>query len=271
MEEKTEHKLYLVPSPLGEYEPGRVIPAPVLELLCHVGIFVVEELRTVRRYLSKAGLRGKIDSLEFHELNEHTDAATVESYLELFQRGDVALISEAGLPAVADPGAQLVALCHKHGIQVVPFVGPSSLMLALMASGLNGQAFEFCGYLPAKPEQRRSELKRIEKAVSASGRSHIFIETPYRNDSMLSDICSVCADGTLVCVAADITTESEFIRTMSAGQWKKKVAGGFTIGKRPCVYIIGIAPGCGSAERLVGHTDVQHSHRPECPYTKNKR
>ena len=251
--ENITNKLYLVPSPLGDYEPERVIPSPVLELLGSVGIYVVEELRTVRRYLSKAGLRGKIDSLEFHELNEHTDAATVESYLELFQRGDVALISEAGLPAVADPGAQLVSLCQSHGIQVVPFVGPSSLMLALMASGLNGQAFEFCGYLPAKPAERRGRLKSIEKEVSASGRSHIFIETPYRNDAMLSDICSVCGDRTLVCVAADITTSDEFIRTLRVGEWKRKVAGGFQIGKRPCVYIIGVAPGCGAAEKLVHH------------------
>lgn len=248
---ETTHKLYLVPSPLGDYEPGKVIPHPVLELLGSVGIYVVEELRTVRRYLSKAGLRGKINTLEFHELNEHTDAATVESYLELFRRGDVALISEAGLPAVADPGAQLVALCQRHGIQVVPFVGPSSLMLALMASGLNGQAFEFCGYLPAKPAERRTALKSIEKEVSATGKSHIFIETPYRNDAMLSDICAVCGDSTLVCVAADITTGDESIRTLPVLEWKRKVSGGFKIGKCPCVYIIGVAPGCGAAEKLV--------------------
>ncbi len=260
MEDKG-HKLYLVPSPLGDYEPGRVIPAPVLELLGSVGIYVVEELRTVRRYLSKAGLRGRIDSLEFHELNEHTDAATVESYLELFRRGDVALISEAGLPAVADPGAQLVALCQRHGIQVVPFVGPSSLMLALMASGLNGQAFEFCGYLPAKPAERKASLKSIEKDVSSTGRSHIFIETPYRNDAMLADICAVCEESTLVCVAADITTSDEFIKTLPVLEWKRKVGGGFKIWKRPCVYIIGVAPGCGAAEKLVSPGRGEERHR----------
>lgn len=254
-----EHKLYLVPSPLGEYEPERVIPAPVLEQLGSVGIYVVEELRTVRRYLSKAGLRGKIDSLEFHELNEHTDAATVESYLELFRRGDVALISEAGLPAVADPGAQLVALCQSHGIQVVPFVGPSSLMLALMASGLNGQAFEFSGYLPAKTAERSTALKSIEKNVSATCKSHIFIETPYRNDAMLSDICTVCEDSTLVCIAADITTSDEFIRTLPVREWRHKVSSGFKIGKRPCVYIIGVAPECGAAEKLVRKIDDYRS------------
>ena len=160
-----DNKLYLVPAPLGDYEPQMVIPAPVLEKLREIRIFVVEELRTARRYLSQAGLKGHIAELEFHELNEHSDQASVEALAELFERGDVAMISEAGLPAVADPGAKLVALCHRHGIRVVPLVGPSSMMLALMGSGLNGQNFEFCGYLPAKTGERRSRLKDIEKIV----------------------------------------------------------------------------------------------------------
>ena len=144
-------RLYLIPSPLGENDPTEVIPMPVLEALRSFNTFVVEEVRTARRYLSRAGLKGKIGDLKFFELNEHTDAATIEGYLTLFENGnDVALISEAGLPAVADPGAQLVALAHSHDIEVVPAVGPSSLMLALMASGLNGQSFAFCGYIPQK-------------------------------------------------------------------------------------------------------------------------
>ena len=138
-------KLYLIPSPLGENDPAEVIPAPVLESLGRFRTFVVEEVRTARRYLSRAGLRGHISELEFHELNEHTEQATIEGYIKLFDGGnDVALISEAGLPAVADPGAQLVALAHRYGIEVVPFVGPSSLMLALMASGLNGVLWRRC-------------------------------------------------------------------------------------------------------------------------------
>ena len=132
-------KLYLIPSPLGDNDPTEVIPQPVLDTLKGFRTFVVEEIRTARRYLSKAGLKGTIGELEFHELNEHTEQSTVEGYLKLFDNGnDVALISEAGLPAVADPGAQLVALAHRHGIEVVPAVGPSSLMMSLMASGLNG-------------------------------------------------------------------------------------------------------------------------------------
>jgi len=234
MEEKG--KLYLIPSPLGENEPNEVIPAPVLESLAGFKTFVVEEVRTARRYLSKAGLKGHIGELEFHELNEHTDNATIESYVRLFDNGNnVALISEAGLPAVADPGAQLVALCHRKGIEVVPAVGPSSLMLALMSSGLNGQSFAFCGYLPAKTEERRARLKSIEKLSLQARQTQIFIETPYRNDGMFADILSVCNGNTRVCVAANITMPDAYIKTKTVSQWKQSP---ITIGKRPCVFLL---------------------------------
>ena len=229
-------KLYLIPSPLGDNDPTEVIPAPVLESLTGFRKFVVEEIRTARRYLSRAGLKGKIGELEFHELNEHTDAATIESYLRLFEDGsDVALISEAGLPAVADPGAQLVALAHAHGIEVVPAVGPSSLMLALMASGLNGQSFAFCGYIPAKTDERRSKLRTLEKVSSQLKQTQILIETPYRNDSLFADILAVCGPSTKVCVAANITMPDAYIKTKSVAEWKKS---GLTIGKRPCVFLL---------------------------------
>ena len=229
-------KLYLIPSPLGDNDPSEVIPSPVLESLAGFRTFVVEEVRTARRYLSRAGLKGKIGDLEFYELNEHTDNATIEGYLRLFDDGNnVALISEAGLPAVADPGAQLVALAHSHGIEVVPAVGPSSLMLALMASGLNGQSFAFCGYIPAKSDERRSRLRTLEKISGQLRLTLILIETPYRNDSLFADILSVCAPSTRVCVAANITMPDAFIRTMKVAQWKKE---GLIIGKRPCVFLI---------------------------------
>ncbi len=228
--------LYLIPSPLGDNEPSEVIPSTVLDILGHFKTFVVEEVRTARRYLSKAGLKGHIESLEFFELNEHTDRAQVESYLDLFNNGnDVALISEAGLPAVADPGAQLVALCHSRDIRVVPFVGPSSLMLALMASGLNGQSFAFCGYLPAKSDERKSRLRAIEKHSASSRQTQIFIETPYRNDSMLADILSVCQPRTKLCIAANITMPDAYIRTKTVEEWKREK---LVIGKRPCVFLI---------------------------------
>ena len=234
--DKTRGKLYLIPSPLGENDPSEVIPGYVLEHLKEIKTFVVEEIRTARRYLSKAGLKGKIEELEFHELNEHTQQCEIESYIRLFDDGrNVALISEAGLPAVADPGAQLVALAHRHGIQVVPFTGPSSLMLALMASGMNGQSFSFCGYLPAKTEERRNRLKSLEKLSASTGQTQIFIETPYRNDAMMKDILSCCHDNTRLCIAANITMPDSFIRTLTVREWKKS---GIAIGKKPCVSII---------------------------------
>ena len=229
-------RLYLIPSPLGENEPSEVIPLPVLESLKNFKTFVVEEIRTARRYLSRAGLKGHIGELEFHELNEHTDPATIEGYLKLFDEGnDVALISEAGLPAVADPGAQLVALAHRHGIEVVPAVGPSSLMLALMASGLNGQSFAFCGYIPAKTDERKSKLRTLEKVSDQLKQTQILIETPYRNDSLFADILSTCSPNTRLCIAANITMPDAYIKTKKVGDWKKE---GITIGKRPCVFII---------------------------------
>ena len=230
------NSLYLIPSPLGDNEPAEVIPAPVLERLQSIRIYVVEELRTVRRYLSRAGLRGQIDSLELHVLNEHTPPREVEALLELFSRGDVGLISEAGLPAVADPGAQLVALCHRHGIPVVPLVGPSSLTLALMGSGLNGQCFAFRGYLPAKPEQRREAIRAAEKRSAAGNETQLFIETPYRNDALLSDLIALCRDTTRLCIAADLTLPTQTLMTRTVKQWK--AAPPLVLGKRPCVFLL---------------------------------
>jgi 16S rRNA (cytidine1402-2'-O)-methyltransferase len=229
-------KLYLIPSPLGENDPMEVIPLPVLKSLEGFRTFVVEEVRTARRYLSKAGLKGRIGELQFFELNEHTEPETVESYLKLFDNGnDVALISEAGLPAVADPGAQLVALAHRHGIEVIPAVGPSSLMMSLMASGLNGQSFAFCGYIPAKTEERKSKLKLLEKVSGQLKQTQIIIETPYRNDSLFKDILSTCAASTRLCIAANITMPDAYIKTKTVAQWKKE---NIIIGKRPCVFLI---------------------------------
>ncbi len=229
-------KLYLIPSPLGENDPSEVIPIPVLESLKGFRTFVVEEVRTARRYLSKAGLKGSIGELEFFELNEHTEQSAIEGYIRLFDNGnDVALISEAGLPAVADPGAQLVALAHRNGIEVVPAVGPSSLMLALMASGLNGQSFAFVGYIPAKTDERRSRLKTLEKISGQLRQTQILIETPYRNDSLFADILGVCSASTRVCVAANITMPDAYIKTKRVSEWKRE---GLVIGKRPCVFLI---------------------------------
>ena len=229
-------RLYLIPSPLGDNDPAEVIPAPTLALLQGIRRYVVEEVRTARRYLSRAGLKGRIAELEFHELNEHTTPQEVEALATLFDDGqDVGLISEAGLPAVADPGAALVALCHRRGITVVPQVGPSSLMLALMASGLNGQSFAFCGYLPAKTEERRNAIKAIEKTSQVQRQTQIVIETPYRNDAFFADLLQACRPSTRICVAADITLPDAYIRTRTVAEWKKD---NLIIGKRPCVFLI---------------------------------
>ena len=233
---KNPGKLYLIPTPLGEGNPAGVLPASVLKVIPGLHCFVVEELRTARRFLSAAGLKGKIDTLEFHELNEHTRPADVEAYARLFEDGrSVGLLSEAGLPAVADPGALLVALCHRRGIEVVPLVGPSSLMLALMASGLNGQSFAFVGYIPAKTEERRAALRALEKRSSAQHQTQILIETPYRNDSLLADMLGVLNAHTRLCIAADLTCPDQFIRTRTVAEWKEKPV---TIGKRPCVFVL---------------------------------
>ena len=228
--------LYLIPSPLGEGPVEAVLPAGVLGVLPSLQCFVVEEVRTARRFLSVAGLKGHIQELEFHTLNEHSTPQEVEALASLFEDGrNVGLISEAGLPAVADPGAALVALCHRHGIKVVPLTGPSSLMLALMASGLNGQSFAFVGYIPAKSEERRGAIRRLEKRSLAENQTQIIIETPYRNDSLMADLVATLAPRTRLCVAVNITCPDEFIQTRTVAQWKKQLP---ELGKRPCVFLI---------------------------------
>ena len=228
-------KLYLIPTPLGDNPVEEVIPKHVLETACSLRRFVVEQTRTARRFLSRYGLKGHVDELEFHELNEHSTDDEVRSLMSLFDGSDVGLLSEAGLPAVADPGARLVELCHLQGVEVVPLVGPSSLMMALMASGLNGQCFEFCGYIPAKADSRKAALRSLEKESRAASRSEIIIETPYRNDALFADMLQNLSPDTRICVAADISLPTQYIRTARVAQWRKAP---ITIGKRPCVFII---------------------------------
>ncbi|MBQ4197083.1 MAG: SAM-dependent methyltransferase [Bacteroidales bacterium] len=229
-------KLYLIPSPLGEGSVADSMPPRNIYIVESLKHFVVEEVTTARRFLSRCGLKGKIESLNFYELNEHTDPKIGSGYVSLLLEGnDVGLISEAGLPAVADPGNVLVAACHNADVQVVPLVGPSSLMMALMASGLQGQNFAFNGYLPVKEEARKARLRFYEAHSRKMSQSQIFIETPYRNDSLLASILEVCSSSTMLTLAADISLPAEFIKTMPVGAWKKT---GIKIGKRPCVFIL---------------------------------
>lgn len=228
--------LYLIPSPLGDNDPAEVIPASVLELIPTLSHFFVEELRTARRYLSKTGLKGRIDTLCLYELSEHTGSAAIEEYIKVLLDGNNAgLISEAGLPAIADPGSLLVALAHKNNIKVVPLSGPSSIVLSLIASGMNGQSFAFNGYLPVKPEERKSKIRQIEKLSLTSGQSQIIIETPYRNNSLFEDIIKICHSTTRLAIAANITLPDAFIKTRTIEEWKKEK---IDLNKKPCVFII---------------------------------
>lgn len=226
--------LYLIPTPLREDAcAADILPASQAEIIPSLKRFIVENVRTARRFLSRSGLRGQIDELEFRTLDEHTTQSEVEAIMELFEDGaDVGLMSEAGLPAVADPGAKIVALCHSRGIQVRPLIGPSSLMMTLMSSGLNGQQFTFNGYLPAKNPERRSALKELEKR---HGCSQIVIETPYRNDSLLADALAVLSPDTRLTLGINVTAPDETIITKTVSQWRQNTP---VIGKRPCVFII---------------------------------
>ncbi len=229
-------KLYLIPSPLGEGAVADALPPRNIYIIESLKHFVVEEITTARRFLSRCGLKGRIETLNFYELNEHTDPKVGADYVSLLLEGnDVGLISEAGLPAVADPGSILVAAAHREDIQVIPLVGPSSLMMALMSSGLQGQNFAFNGYLPVKEEARKSKLRFYEAHSRKMNQSQIFIETPYRNDALFASILETCSPSTMLTVAADISLPAEFIRTMPVGLWRKS---GMKIGKRPCVFII---------------------------------
>ncbi len=230
-------KLYLLPAPIGDGEIENVIPQGTVDVLRNLRFFVVEELRTARRYLSKARVNTPIDSLTFFELNEHTATETIAPYLQPALDGhDMGLLSEAGVPAVADPGAALVALAHIKNIEVVPLTGPSSLLLALMASGLNGQSFAFVGYLPVKPHERQQRIKQLERRSATERQTQLFIETPYRNLSLFEELLKTAAPDTLLCVAANLTQPNAFIRTATIAQWKKQPLP--DILKKPCIFLI---------------------------------
>ena len=229
-------KLFLIPAPLGDGELKSVIPQGTIEILCSLHFFIVEELRTARRYLKKAGVKTPMEELVFFELNEHTPETDIPGLLKPILEGkDMGLLSEAGAPAVADPGAGLVALAHRQAIQVIPLAGPSSLLLALMASGLNGQSFAFAGYLPVKAQERQQRIRQLEKRSIAERQTQFFIETPYRNNALLSDLLLCCAPNTRLCIAAGLTTPEEFIQTKTIAQWKKTEV---AIHKKPCIFLI---------------------------------
>jgi len=214
-------RIYLIPVTLGGDDFLKVIPEKVINLTIKLRFFIVEDIRSARRYLRMIDKKFPIDDAVFFELSEHTGESEIEHYLQPVLNGsDMGIISEAGLPAIADPGAMIVALAHRKGITVTPLSGPSSILLALISSGFNGQKFTFNGYLPIKPADRISKLRELEKRA-AEGFTQIFMETPYRNQKMLESILKTCHSDTLLCIAADITLPTESIMTMSISEWKK--------------------------------------------------
>ena len=232
-------KLILFPVPIGAEGMEVSLPEGNREWLATCRTFIVEELRSARRFLKKAGYPYPIDETEFHLLNEHTTHGEIGGYLDAIGRGEnVGLLSEAGLPCVADPGAMIVRVAQRRGIEVVPLVGPSSLMLALMASGLNGQSFAFNGYLPVDKSQRANAIRRLEERARREHQTQLFIEAPYRNNQMLEALCTVLQPDTAICVACDLTLPTQTIRTLPSGKWKTERTK-LNLHKRNTVFLIG--------------------------------
>ena len=233
--------IYMIPCPISE-ERGvwDVLPKANLDVMNSLDYFIVENVRSARRFLSKAGIERKIDELEFVELNEHTTAAAeVEKMLKPVLAGRSAgVISEAGVPGVADPGADIVALAHRKGVRVVPLVGPSSILMSVMASGLNGQSFAFVGYIPVKDNERIKRLKELERRAKEENQAQLFIEAPYRNVKLFESLVKSLSSKLRLTIAADITSPEEYIKTLTVEEWRKM--GVPDIAKRPTIFILGI-------------------------------
>lgn len=230
------NKLFLIPTALSD-DAYKVIPSYVTELIHTLDEFVVENEKSARQFLKKTGYQKSLNDVVLHSLNEHSDIhQTVEKLIPIFQHKNLGLLSEAGCPAVADPGSELVAAAHRKNIEVIPLVGPSSIMLSLMASGLNGQSFSFAGYLPKERQSRINAIKELEKAALKKNQTQIFIEAPYRNQHFLEDILGNCHRDTRLCIAVELTGANEYIKTNSISDWKKKIP---DIQKRPAIFLIG--------------------------------
>ena len=232
-----EAALYLIPVTLGDTPIPNVLPSYNKEIILGIRHFIVEELRTARRFLKAVEKSIDIDSLTFYEMGKHADVSRFNQYLEPLRKGQsVGVISEAGCPAVADPGADVVAIAQREGLRVVPLVGPSSILLAVMASGFNGQSFAFHGYLPIDTGARTKRLKQLESRSAAEHQTQLFIETPYRNEKLMADLLATCNPQTRLCIAAGLTTEQEYVRSQSIRDWKKN--GLPQISKIPTIFAI---------------------------------
>ena len=228
-------KLFLFPVTLSDTSLEKVLPEYNQQLLLSVRHFIVEEIRTARRFLKKAYPGFEIDSCKFYELNKHTQPNQITEFLEPLKNGfDVGILSESGCPAIADPGADIVNIAQSRGYKVIPLVGPSSILLSLMGSGFNGQRFTFNGYLPVEKDERIKEIRKLEMRSYNEDMTQIFIETPYRNSKLLEDLCSTLKPQTKICVAFDLTGIEESIKTSTASDWKKT---SLELTKKPCIFL----------------------------------
>ena len=229
-------KLYLIPTTLGENEPLEVLPISIKRAIENIDYYIVENEKTARKSIKKISSNKSQQSLHLEVLNKYTEPPALPGYLEpCFQGYDVGILSEAGCPGIADPGADVVKIAHEKGIQVIPLVGPSSIFLALMASGMNGQSFAFKGYLPIDSADRKKAIKQMEKISTDQQQSQICIETPYRNDKLLAEMLKTLSNQTLLCIACDITLPTEYIFTKTVADWKKTPV---DLHKRPAIFII---------------------------------
>ena len=228
--------LYLLPVTLGDTPVDKVLPAYNREVIRGIKHFIVEDVRSARRFLKKVDAEINIDELTFYPLNKHTSAEEVSGYLKPLEEGaPMGVISEAGCPAVADPGADVVAIAQRKNLRVVPLVGPSSILLSVMGSGFNGQSFAFHGYLPIEPGERTKRLKELESRIYTESQTQLFIETPYRNNKMAEEILRTCRPQTKLCIAANLTCDGEYIRTRSVKEWKGKLP---DLNKIPCIFLL---------------------------------
>ncbi len=229
-------KLYLIPTTLGDSEIKSVIPASVVDIIESLQFFIVENIRTTRRYIRKVSKTKNIDEITFFELNKRTKPEEISGFLKPCLSGySVGVISEAGNPGIADPGASVVKIAHKKNIDIIPSVGPSSILLALISSGMNGQNFAFNGYLPINDKERAEKIRFLERKSKAENQTQIFMETPFRNMKMFDTLLQTCRNDTFLCIAADITLTSEFIKTKTISDWKKQKP---QLNKRPTVFVI---------------------------------
>ena len=230
--------LYLIPSSLGENELSMVWPSGNIRIVKLLNTFIVENLRTARRFLRRAGYDRDFDEVTFFLLNKHTTVSERQRFLESCQRGEsTGLLSEAGAPCIADPGQIIVAEAHEQGIAVKPLSGPSSIILALMTSGMNGQEFCFHGYLPIHQPERIKKIKALERETQKSGATQIFMEAPFRNNSLLADLLKYCSQDTRLCIAADLTMPTEFVQTKTIFQWQSRAYP--DMHKRPAIFLLG--------------------------------